>query len=121
MNTLLTRFVQDEAGFLISSEMILIACLVILGSIVGLATVRDQVTTELADLGDAVSQLNQSYSFSSLQFTFAFPNATVVGSIAGSSFNDQPDFCAATATPGAQGTGPGDGVCLDFGPLASDE
>ena len=40
---------NDEAGFIVSSELILISALVVLGLLVGLATIRDQVVQELGD------------------------------------------------------------------------
>ncbi|MEW4561255.1 hypothetical protein AB1K70_01945 [Bremerella sp. JC770] len=61
LNTL-KQIWNDERGFVNSMELILIAVLAVLGLIVGLATLRDSVTQELADTGAAVGQFNQSYS-----------------------------------------------------------
>ena len=57
---------SDEAGFIVSSELVLIASIAVLGLIVGLTTLRDQVVAELVDVADAISTLNQSFSFSGL-------------------------------------------------------
>lgn len=76
---------SDEAGFVISSELILIAALIVVGLLVGLATVRDQVVQELADSADAISELQQDYQWSG--------TAGHTSSAAGSLFNDQNDFC----------------------------
>ncbi len=85
MKTMWTRFWQDEAGFVISTELIFVATIVVIGMVTGLTTVRDQVSLELADVADAVSELDQSFSYAAVTAT--------VGSVAGSTFNDQPDFC----------------------------
>ncbi len=76
---------QDDAGFVVSTELVLIASILVIGMIVGLATVRDQVVQELGDIGLAIGQLNQSYSFSGVSGHTA--------TTAGSSFVDQTDFC----------------------------
>jgi len=62
MIQLIHRVWQDDRGFVNSAELVLIATLTIIGMIVGLATLRDGVTQELADTGAAVGQVNQSYN-----------------------------------------------------------
>ena len=62
MLTTLKKLWNDERGFVNSMELILIATLAVLGLIVGLVTLRDAVTQELADTGAAVGNVNQSYS-----------------------------------------------------------
>jgi len=56
----------DENGFVVSTELALIATILVIGMVVGLTTIRDQVVQELADIAGMVSQLNQSYSFSAI-------------------------------------------------------
>ncbi|GIX03944.1 MAG: hypothetical protein KatS3mg113_0950 [Planctomycetaceae bacterium] len=101
---------QDEAGFVVSSELILISTIAVLGLITALATVRDQVTTELADVADALSVVNQSFSWSAV--------TAHSSSVAGSVFDDAADFCD-TATDGAQGLGAG--TCTNLEVAATDE
>ena len=79
------RFSADEHGFVVSSELVLIGTILVLGVVVGLATVRDQVVQELGDLALAISNINQSYSFSGV--------TGHTSSVAGSIFDDQLDFC----------------------------
>ncbi len=55
------RLWDDESGAVMSTEIILIATIVVIGAIVGLATYRDAIVQELADTGIAISTLNQSY------------------------------------------------------------
>lgn len=61
---MLTRFVNDEAGFIISSELVLVATLLVIGLIVGLSEIQHAVNAELNDVADAIGSLNQSYCFS---------------------------------------------------------
>ncbi len=82
---LLSRLWADEAGFVVSSELVLIATVMVIGLLAGLTTVRDQVVQELADVADAVSEIDQSYSFSGITGHSS--------STAGSVYVDLSDFC----------------------------
>ena len=79
------RLWSDEAGFVVSSELVLIATVMVIGLLVGMVTVRDQVLQELADVADAISEINQSYSFSAVTGHFS--------RTAGSFFEDTSDAC----------------------------
>ena len=63
---LLQKLWRDEGGFVVSSELILIATVLVIGLLVGMVALRDQVTQELADVADAISELNQSYEFNTI-------------------------------------------------------
>ena len=82
---LFQRLWSDEAGFVVSSELVLIATVLVVGLLVGMATVREQLVQELGDVADAISEINQSYSFSSITGHHS--------STAGSFFNDTEDEC----------------------------
>lgn len=82
---------NDEAGFIVSAELVLIATIMVIGLIVGMATVRDQVIQELADVAQAISNVNQSYSWSGV--------TGHTSSVAGSSFDDTTDFCDEDTDP----------------------
>jgi Flp pilus assembly pilin Flp len=60
---LMRQFWQDEAGVIVSTEIILIAMLLVFGLIAGLVSLRDAVGQELGDTGAMVNSLNQTYSF----------------------------------------------------------
>ena len=75
----------DEAGFVVSTELVLIATTLVIGMIVGLVTVRDQVVQELGDLALAIGNINQSYVYEGVT---GHTSAT-----AGSDFLDDQDFC----------------------------
>jgi Flp pilus assembly pilin Flp len=81
----LHRFWADEAGFVISAELVLVATILVIGMVVGLATVRDAVVQELADVAGAIASVNQSYAYGEVS---GHRSAT-----AGSEFQDNTDFC----------------------------
>ncbi|MCA9089701.1 MAG: hypothetical protein KDA90_13835 [Planctomycetaceae bacterium] len=66
MKSLLKRFAKDENGFIISTELVLIGTIAVLGLIAGLVEVRDQVVQELGDFSQAVAQLDQSYRYNAV-------------------------------------------------------
>ena len=76
---------NDETGFIVSAELVLVATILVIGMITGLTSVRDAVITELADVGAAISAINQSYNFGGA--------SAHCGSTVGSGFRDQTDFC----------------------------
>ena len=63
---MLNRLLNDEAGFLVSAELVLIFTLVFCGVAVGVAMVRDSLVAELGDVSEAIGALNQSYNFNGI-------------------------------------------------------
>jgi len=82
---MLRRLWKEEAGAIVSAEIMLIASILVIGVIVGLKSVRDSVVTELADVAQALANVDQSYSYSATSGHHAFT--------AGGFFDDLPDFC----------------------------
>lgn len=83
---MLTRLFQDDRGFIVSAELVLVATLLVIGLIVGLSEVQHAVVAELNDVGDAIGNLNQSYKVS------GFSKTTKAYS-RGSFFVDTEDAC----------------------------
>jgi Flp pilus assembly pilin Flp len=79
------RFIQDETGFIVSIELILLATVVVLGILTGIAAVRDAVVSELSDVAGAMQDLHQGYRINGVRGHSA--------STAGSDFVDFRDFC----------------------------
>ena len=113
---LLNALWRDEAGVMNSAELILISTLLIIGSIVGLATFRDQVVQEFGDLGLAVGNINQSYSYDDVEVEITIDGTDYTFTAAGSNYADLADFCeeapvagqppaciSVTLTPGEEG------------------
>ena len=84
MKTML-RLWNEETGAIISAEIILVASILVIGIIAGLKSLRDSVVTELADVAQAIANINQSYSFSGASGHHAFSPGSV--------FVDSADFC----------------------------
>jgi len=66
---LLWQFSQDESGFLLSSEAVILGTLVVIGLIVGVAEARNATVQELGDFSHAIAWLSQDYQFTSLDST----------------------------------------------------
>lgn len=79
------QLLHDEAGFIVSAELVLISTIVVIGMIVGLSEVANGINQELEDVGSAFGSINQSYCYSG--FTGH------KGHVKGSSFHDHEDFC----------------------------
>lgn len=77
---------KDDAGFIISAELILVSTIVVLGMVVGLSEVSNAVNQELEDVASAFGSVNQSYRYSGV-----FSSGK--GALGGSSFNDHADAC----------------------------
>jgi len=107
----MTRLWKDDSGFIATTDLLLICTILVIGTVVGLTTLRDQVVQELGDLGAAFAGLNQSYSFAAVTLVFNGSTFTV----AGSEFQDMTDDCD-TGDPG--GAPP---ACISLSVSASHE
>ncbi len=85
---------RDDSAVVVSIELILILTVLILGLIVGLATLRDKVVNELGDLAVTFGSLNQSFSLSGATGHHS--------SSAGSDFIDLVDDGDGPDTPGCE-------------------
>ncbi|MCA9003772.1 MAG: branched-chain amino acid aminotransferase [Planctomycetaceae bacterium] len=85
MKTMLIRLMNDEAGFIVSSELVLISTIAVLAMIVGLSEVAHGVNQELEDVGSAFGRINQSFYVAGAHGHKAC--------VDGSSFHDQADYC----------------------------
>ena len=84
------RLWTSEDGAVISAEIMLVMTILVLGVVVGLKSVRDSVVTELADVAQAIANVDQSIYYSGTSGHHA--------NTAGAFFSDLPDFC--DTTPG---------------------
>jgi len=82
---MLKRLWSEETGAIVSAEIMLIMSILVLGVTVGLKSVRDAVVTELADVAQALANVDQSVYVSATSGHHAFTG--------GIYFNDLPDFC----------------------------
>ena len=82
---------NDEVGFVISAELVLVLTIAVLGTIVGLSHVVMAINQELSDVAAAIGALDQSYSFTG--YACCKKNGVNTAGRAGSYFNDAPDDC----------------------------
>ncbi|MDG1896714.1 MAG: branched-chain amino acid aminotransferase [Fuerstiella sp.] len=80
-----TALGNDENGFIVSAEIVLVGTILVLGVIVGLTELSYGVNEELEDLGSAIGSVNQSYYYKLA--------SGKKGKVAGSSFLDYRDEC----------------------------
>jgi hypothetical protein len=85
---------NDDAGAVVSAELVLVLTILVIGMIVGLAAVRDAVVTELADVAQAIANIDQTYGYPAI--------AGHHSSTGGGIFRDQVDFCDLRDVPGGQ-------------------
>ena len=67
MTSLALQWYRDDAGFVVSAELVLIASIVVIGLVVGLSEVSHAINSELNDVGDAYGSVNQSFRYSGYQ------------------------------------------------------
>ncbi len=82
---------KDEAGFIVSADLILVSSILVLGMMVGLVSIRDQIIQELGDVSMAFAGLRQDYDWDGI--------TGHTSSVAGSVFQDATDFCDAVGDP----------------------
>ena len=82
---LILSFWNDEAGFIVSAELVLISTIAVLAMVVGLSEVARAINQELDDVAAAFGSINQSFRYQGLTGHGGVSN--------GSSFHDQLDFC----------------------------
>ena len=85
MNALYTNLINDEAGFIISAELVLVASIAVLAMVVGLSEVAQNVSHELEDVGSSFGSVNQTYHVNGICGHGAHTG--------GSCFTDTVDFC----------------------------
>ena len=108
---------RDESGVLASIELILMGTIILLGSIVGLATYRDSIVQELGDASASVSSLQQGYEYIEVTQAGVIDNMQFSYSVAGSSYVDDLNF-GELAVPDPAG---GPAMCIVFTPTFDDE
>jgi hypothetical protein len=88
MSAIFHNLMNDEAGFIISAELVLVASIAVLAMIVGLSEVALNVANELEDVGSSFGSITQSYIVNGI--------CGHMGNTSGSFFKDTIDFCDGT-------------------------
>lgn len=82
---LLIALKNDNNGFVVSAELVLIGTITVLGMIVGLTELSYGVNEELEDMGSAFGAMNQTYHFTL--------GSGQKGEVVGSTYLDFADEC----------------------------
>ncbi|MBS0210494.1 MAG: hypothetical protein JSS27_16240 [Planctomycetes bacterium] len=85
MSRCLSNLCIETDAAIISAELIIILTVLVIGVCVGVTSIRDAIVTEMADVAQAIANLNQSFGFSGV--------AGHATASAGSEFIDRADFC----------------------------
>ncbi len=85
------KLFNDEAGFVVSAELVLVSTIAVLSMVVGLASIRDAVVSEMCDVASAFGAVDQSWNIRSV----SKPGGTTKGhgNSAGGGYNDLTDDC----------------------------
>ena len=94
MRQLANLWNDDGGSTLVTSEILFIFAILVLGTISGLVAVRQAVLSELIETAQALMALNQSYSFSGQTNC----EASTAGSSATDSTNTISEFSSAAST-----------------------
>ena len=91
---MLRNFWNDESGFLVSAELILIATIMVIGLIVGMVEIQYAVVGELNDVSEAIGSMVQSFSTTGFTSIKSAPgNGGIKAQTFGSNFFDTVDQC----------------------------
>jgi len=94
---MIRQLLNDEAGFIVSAELVLVATILVLGLVVGLSQVQYAVVEELNDVAHAIGSLNQSYGFTGFH-AHKKDGTTWKSYTRGAEFIDEKDACDALCT-----------------------
>ncbi len=85
------KLLNDESGFVVSAELMLVITLAFCCAAVGWSAVRDALVNELNDVSHAIGSVSQSYNVTGFQKTkdAGKPHASCTGF----GFNDDADEC----------------------------
>jgi Flp pilus assembly pilin Flp len=89
---MLRKLFNDEAGAVISAELVLVLTILVIGVIVGLSEVAVAVNTELNDISNALGALDQSFAFTGYKADGG-AGQKVKSSVNGSRWTDAHDDC----------------------------
>jgi len=94
---------KQSKGFVLTAELILLVTILILGSVIGMVSMRDSLNAEMDDVSEAIGALDQGYEFDGIV------NDQSTATIAGSTWDDAIDTLA------------GDGVGFAFTAAGANE
>jgi len=85
MRTLIADFQKDEAGFIVSAELVILATLLVVGLIAGMSGVQHSIVGEYTEVAGALRSLDQSYGTNGMHGCWS-PNCGFSSWTAGSGY-----------------------------------
>ena len=92
MNALFRQLWNDEHGFVVSVELMIVSTILVTGLTVGLSYVRDGLVGEFKEIGDAFRSLDQTYYYSGFQGCRQLNNRPM-SFVSGSRFCNREEGC----------------------------
>ena len=86
MRQLLKKFILDQNGMIVSSEIVLVGTILVLGSIVGLASLSHAVTHELNDVAQACDRVYSNGSDDDLSDKYVITSSQGIPEMVGSGY-----------------------------------
>ena len=87
MSNLLKQLWNDDQGAVISTELILVVGILVFGIIPGLVALRNSVNSSLATMGNVLTRITPSFTFSGYQIGASVGGGSVVAAIGGLRLN----------------------------------
>jgi hypothetical protein len=97
---------NDEAGVILSAELVLISTILVLGLLTGLVELQCSIVAELSDLSSAFGNLDQSYNISG--FGASKGGNQFKARTHGAAYTDRADVCDCDANLSIICTDPGE-------------
>ena len=88
---MIRTLLQEESGFILSGEFLVIMTVVFCGVVVGFVSIRDSLVGELHDVSEAIGSVSQSYNVGGIRK--ARDNGNYHAKCSGFGFNDDADDC----------------------------
>ncbi|WP_339781149.1 hypothetical protein [uncultured Marinobacter sp.] len=96
-----SKLSKKQAGFVMTTELVLLSTVMVVGLVAGMVTMRDALTAEMEDVAEAIGQLDQTYAFNGIvngENTAAI-EGSVFGDATDASAGDGVEFTFVAATP----------------------
>jgi hypothetical protein len=95
-----------QGGFVLTTELVLLSTVLVIGLVAGMVTMRDALTAEMEDVSEAIGHLDQTYAFNGIVNgeNTAAVEGSVFGDATDSQAGDDVEFEFVAATPLEGGT-----------------
>jgi len=100
-NIQVSKLVFKQGGFVLTTELVLLSTVLVIGLVAGMVTMRDALTAEMEDVSEAIGHLDQTYAFNGIVNgeNTAAVEGSVFGDATDASAGDDVEFTFVAATP----------------------